>query len=883
MIVRILRNTDERRLAACRKAGGNRMDNRPQGRDTHVTGAGKEIKKRGSGLNTGPVGSTPSHSSSGSRPESSSGNRPAAPGGSRPVGRNAQTGYGSAGGQRASGGRSPLLTIIIAAVVLLGGGGFGLNSLLGGGGDSQPASGYTEYYDQSSQSYNQGSQNYNQGSQGYNQGGQSSGQSGIDISSILSGLGGQSSSAGFLGSSVGNVSNGWAGSGGSNASKLNTSVDPAARAKYTNILGGGKDTVTIMVYMCGSDLESKSGMGTADLMEMTKATLSDHVNLIVYTGGATRWKNDVVSSSVNQIYKIENGGKLRRLVQDAGSPAMTDPATLTSFIKYCSENFPANRNELILWDHGGGSISGYGYDEKSRGSASMGLSGISKALKNAGITFDFIGFDACLMGTLENALTLTPYADYLIASEETEPGIGWYYTNWLTELSNNTSLSTLEVGKRIIDDFVEACNQKCAGQKTTLSIVDLAELEKTVPAKFSAFASGISSLLENKEYKVVSDARAGAREFAASSQVDQVDLVHLAYKLDTAESKALAQTLLNAVKYNRTSSSITNAYGISIYFPYQKMNRVQSAANAYNAIGLDSNYTRCIQQFASVEASAQAASGGTVNPFGALTGSGSSGISSDFLSSMLGSFLGGSSSGGISGLGGANSGFLGKGLPAEDISAYLNEYRFDPSALVWQSVNGETVMALSEEQWSLVHDLTLNVFYDDGEGYIDMGLDNVFQFTESGALVGKYDGTWIAINSQPVPYFYIDAVVDGDSVTITGRVPVLLNDARADLIIVFNNDHPYGYIAGARSDYRDGETETVSKSIDELEIGDKIDFICDYYTYDGTYENSYLIGDTLVYAGNEEISNVYIDASSAIATYLFTDIYNQTYWTPPIP
>ena len=320
MIVRILRNTDERRLAACRKAGGNRLDNRPQGRDTHVTGAGKEIKKRGSGLNTGPVGSTPSHSSSGSRPESSSGNRPAAPGGSRPVGRNAQTGYGSAGGQRASGGRSPLLTIIIAAVVLLGGGGFGLNSLLGGGGDSQPASGYTEYYDQSSQSYNQGSQNYNQGSQGYNQGGQSSGQSGIDISSILSSLGGQSSSAGFLGSSVGNVSNGWAGSGGSNASKLNTSVDPAARAKYTNILGGGKDTVTIMVYMCGSDLESKSGMGTADLMEMTKATLSDHVNLIVYTGGATRWKNDVVSSSVNQIYKIENGCKLRRLVQDAGSP-----------------------------------------------------------------------------------------------------------------------------------------------------------------------------------------------------------------------------------------------------------------------------------------------------------------------------------------------------------------------------------------------------------------------------------------------------------------------------------------------------------------------------------------------------------------------------------
>ena len=859
------------------------MDNRPQGRDTHVTGAGKEIKKRGSGLNTGPVGSTPSHSSSGNRPASSGSNRPAAPECRRPANRSAQD-YSSGGGQRASGGRSPILTIIIAAIVLLGGGGFGLNSLLGGGGDTEPSSGYTQDYTQNySQNYNQSGQNDNQGNQSYHQSGQSSGQSGIDISSILGGLGGQSSASSFLGSSVGSVSNGWSGSsGGSNASKLNTAVDPAARAKYTKLLGGGKDTVTIMVYMCGSDLESKSGMGTSDLVEMTKATLSDNVNLIVYTGGATRWKNDVVSSSVNQIYKIENG-KLRRLVQDAGAPTMTDPATLTSFIDYCTKNFPASRNELILWDHGGGSISGYGYDEKSRGSGSMGLSGISKALKNAGITFDFIGFDACLMGSLENALMLTPYADYLIASEETEPGIGWYYTNWLTELSKNTSMSTPEVGKLIVDGFVSECNQKCPGQKTTLSVVDLAELEKTVPDKFSAFANGLSGLLESKEYKTVSDARAGAREFAVSSKVDQVDLVHLAYNLNTPESKALAQTLLSAVKYNRTSSSITNAYGISIYFPYQKMNRVQSAANAYNAIGIDSAYTRCIQQFASVEASGQAASGGTASPFGALSGSGSSGISADFLSSMLGSFLGGGTSGGISGLGGANSGFLGKGLPAEDISEFLKANRFDPSALVWQSVNGETVMELSEEQWSLVHDLALNVFYDDGEGYIDLGLDNVFKFTESGALIGTYDGTWLAINSQPVPYYYIDSVVDGEHVTITGRVPVLLNDARADLIIVFDNDHPYGYIAGARSDYRDGETETVAKSIDELEIGDRIDFICDYYTYDGTYENSYLMGDTLIYGGQEEISNVTINASSAIATYLFTDIYNQTYWTPEIP
>lgn len=36
--------------------------------------------------------------------------------------------------------------------------------------------------------------------------------------------------------------------------------------------------------------------------------------------------------------------------------------------------------------------------------------------------FEFIGFDACLMSTLEVANQMVPYARYLYASEEYEPG-----------------------------------------------------------------------------------------------------------------------------------------------------------------------------------------------------------------------------------------------------------------------------------------------------------------------------------------------------------------------------------------------------------------------------------------------------------------------------
>jgi len=823
------------------------MENRPQGREKHVTGQGKDIQRRGSGLGTGPVGSTPSHIS---RPTGSQGS-----------GSQRSSATSSSGGKR-----SPLIAIIIAAVVLLGGGGAGLSGLFGGSSESTTDS-YTSSYTTYTQAPSTGSGSYS------SIGGSSSGSGllgGIDISSLL-------------GSSVGSVSSGW--SGTNNTARLNTSVDPAARAKRTAILGGGQDTVTIMVYMCGSDLESKSGMGTSDLAEMTSANLSDQVNLLVYTGGSSAWKNNVVSSSVNQIYKVESGG-MRRLVENDGTAAMTSPATLTGFIKYCADNYPANRYELILWDHGGGSISGYGYDEKNARSGSMSLKGIDTALSNAGVTFDFVGFDACLMGTLENGLTIAPYADYLIASEETEPGIGWYYTGWLTALSQNTSMSTLEIGKRIVDDFVETCNTKCSGQKTTLSVVDLAELEKTVPESFKDFAVSLSEMMTENNYKAVSDARTGSREFATSSKVDQVDLVDLARNLNTTESNALAQTLLSAVKYNRTSSSMTNAYGISIYFPYQKVSRVDSAVNAYDALGLDSDYTRCIQQFASLEAGGQAVSGGSASPISSLLGASSGGsmMSGDLISGLLGSFLGGSNSFGVSGLTGSNSSFLGKGLlDTESAAQYLSDYRFDPAALQWTFDGSNYVMALPEEQWTLVHDLALNVYYDDGEGFIDLGLDNVFDFTDEGALLGEYDGTWLAINGQPVPYYYIDTVMDGSNYTITGRVPVLLNGSRADLILVFDSASPYGYIAGARTDYRNGETETVSKSFDELAEGDVIDFVCDYYAYDGTYLDSYMMGEQWLYDGTVEISNVYINADAAMATYLFTDIYCQSYWTPVIP
>ncbi len=809
--------------------------NRPRSREKYVTEGGKGVKKRGSGTGTGPVGNGGDGLKQDAHSSSNTDARKAKKGGK-----------GTSGNvTRSSGSSSPLIKIIIIVVALLGGGGgLGgvLTGLLGGGGDS----------------------------------------TGTD--SGLSGLG--SSLAGITSMlNSGSVSDGWELT--ANTGRLNTDVASAARDKRTEIIGNGKDEVTIMVYMCGTDLESKYGMGTSDLQEMMKATISDKVNLIVYTGGCSKWKNSSISNKVNQIYQVKNG-KLTVLDKDAGSASMTNPDTLTDFIKWCKKEYPANRNMLIFWDHGGGSISGYGYDEKYKSSGSMDLSEINQALKKAGVSFDVIGFDACLMATLETALMLAPYADYMIASEETEPGVGWYYTNWLTALSGNTSMSTLEIGKKIADDFVETCATQCRGQKTTLSVVDLAELEKTVPDELKAFSKSASELITENKYQTVSDARYGTREFASS--IDQVDLVHLASNLGTDEGKELAEALLGCVKYNRTSSNMTNAYGLSIYFPYKKVSSVDQVVDTYEDIGMDEEYMRCIQQFASLEVGGQASSGGTSSAlpslFGSLMGGGSStasGGNSDVISGLLTGLLSGQMNG-ITGLDKSNTAFIGEGAgDTEAVAKYLADNYFDATKLVWtENSKGQKVLKLSEEQWKLVHGLVLNMFYDDGEGYIDLGMDNVFEFDSEGNLIGETDRTWLAINGQPVAYYHMDTVDDGTNYTITGRVPALLNGEKVDLILVFDNENPKGYIAGARFNYAEGETETVAKSMGQLQVGDTLDFLCDYYSYSGEYQDSYYLGEQMTVTSDMVISNVDVGEGAVKVTYRFTDIYNQHYWTPAI-
>ena len=807
-------------------------NNRPRGRKRNVSDQGNGVNVWGQGHGTGPVGSGASGGSGGS-------------------GR-------KGGGTRNSRGMGGLPLIVVLLIVLFGGGGT-LGGLFGGGSDSYSSTGNNwnveENYTPSS------------GDSSFNYTGSSYGGNGAH-------------------------STGWT-NGNASQTEVNTSVASGSREKFTKIKGGGEDTVTIMVYLCGTDLESRSGMGTSDLQEMASANLGKKINLLVYTGGCSNWRNNIVSSKVNQIYQVLEGG-VKCLVRDAGSSAMTDPDNLAGYIQWCAENYPADRYELILWDHGGGSVSGYGYDEKYKNSGSMTLSGIKKALDKGGVKFDFVGFDACLMATAETAMMLDDYADYMVASEETEPGVGWYYTDWLTALGKNTSMPTVEIGQRIVDSFVEVCARKCQGQKTTLAVIDLAEVANTVPDKVSKFSKAVSKEISDKNYQQIAQARSQAREFAASTKIDQVDLVHLAENTGLSEGKELASVIRGAVKYNRTSANMTNAYGLSIYFPYRGSARyVDSVSKTYNEIGMDADYTTCIRQFASLQVSGQAASGGSGTPYNTLfgdyagdfTGLEESGTN-ELIGALLSSFLGGNYSS-VYDMTSSGASFLSdRALSDEDLTEYLQEHHFDATRLAWEQIDGRERISLPEDQWALVTNLGLSMYYDTGDGYAELGLDSVYEFDEENRLVADEGKYWISINNQPVAYYQLDAVDDGTTYTITGRVPCLLNGQRSNLILVFDSENENGYVAGAMSDYSREENIDVAAKVDtELRPGDVIQPLCDVYKYDGTYDDNYNIGEPLTIensAADLTISDNPVGSGKVLITYRFTDIYGTNYWTKAI-
>lgn len=363
--------------------------------------------------------------------------------------------------------------------------------------------------------------------------------------------------------------------------------------------------LTIMVYMTGSDLESGYGAATNDITEMLRAhTDAENVNLIVMTGGSHKWWGGFPSDRT-VIYEIN--GRRPTEVWSSDVLNMADAATLTTFIDYGYANYPAEDYALILWDHGGGPLMGVCADELhvDNGVTDMlDMVELQTALSMspcASQPLEWIGFDACLMSSIETACMCAPYAEYMIASQEVEPGTGWNYA-FLSGIAADADGAA--TGRRIVDAYIESFGSSANMYPLTLACIDLGEVYD-VETALDAMFSSINGVLDESSFSIFSNKRRDTRALgraSTGSEYDLVDLFNLTQQYADQAPEAAAQLLSaidEAVIYHR--SNIENTNGLSVYYPYFNKDYYTYLWEAeYSRLFFAPGYTNYLRSFASI-------------------------------------------------------------------------------------------------------------------------------------------------------------------------------------------------------------------------------------------------------------------------------------------
>ena len=532
-----------------------------------------------------------------------------------------------------------------------------------------------------------------------------------------------------------------------------------------------------------------------------------------------------------------------------GMQNMADSATLTDFIQYCSSNYAADHYGLVLWDHGGGVVGGYGYDENFGGD-SMSLTEMSRALGDASVHLDMLGFDACLMANFETCLMAAPYADYLIASEEPEPGCGWYYTDWIGKLSENCGIPPKRYGRQIIDDYITESGWDSPSMYSTLGMFDLQQVTQKLLPALSQFSDDAVQQLSAGEYRRISQSRSNTRA-VYQSELDHIDLLDYAQHSQSETADQLEQAVSDCVVYYRETENGSGDNGLSILFPYYDLSALDMLEEMYQTLGYDDAYPAFLEQFAKVMAGGQISVSGFSNTQNHAAAS-------------------------------EYSGFQWFDADAGYDESYYETYSADLSLLETTEVDGRCVLELSEEDWEIVNDAAMQMFAVYDGFYVDMGLDDYCEFDDYGNLIVEYDQTWVALDGQVVPFFHESYTSDGDSFFTCGSVPCVYNGIDAEIVLVWDTEHPSGYAAGVRPVYTDS---VAAKGLYDICDGDTFQVYYDIYDEDLNYVETMTLDDE-IFTVQDSLEVGYADAAEQLGDtfiyYVLEDIYNNTYYTDSI-
>ncbi len=542
-------------------------------------------------------------------------------------------------------------------------------------------------------------------------------------------------------------------------------------------------------YLCGSDLETNGGFASTDLAEMMEVSLPENVSVVIQTGGSAAWQNELMNPGKIQRWLYNSEGL--KLIEEHDTVNMGDAQTLYDFLYFANTHYPADKVAVTFWNHGGGSVGGAAFDQLY-GLDSLNLAEMYEAFHavwpadKANPALELVGFDTCLMATVDVAAVFQNFSKYLVASEELEPGNGWLYSGWLGELAANPDMEGAELGTAICNTYYEGCEAVGTQDQTTLSVTDLTKLEPLLEA-YEAFGEEAFAAAANDPgfFAELGRAAAQSENYGGNTKeqgyTNMVDLGHLArqtaWMLPSAQG--VCDALADCVIYKVGGIYRAEATGLSCYYSY---NGDVDDFNGYVGVGVGSAFKHLY------------AYGLT----GELTEDGE-----DYLASL--------------------------DIESLPEMVTLPDMEWDGMPLTLND-EGAAVLTLGPDANDLLAGIGFSLYYIDEQNdqMMLLGTDNdITADWENGVFCDNFRGVWGALDDHLV---YMELSFAGDEYNLYS-VPVLLNGVEYNLQVVYDFTAEEWRILGASQSL--DESGMAAKELRLLEEGDVITTIWKAASYSG--------------------------------------------------
>lgn len=641
-------------------------------------------------------------------------------------------------------------------------------------------------------------------------------------------------------------------------------------------------TMSILMYMCGTDLQSDC---VNDLYEMCAAEIPDNVTVVVQAGGASEWDDSRLRA--NRINRFTIADYDFSDVEVCAWQNMGAQETLEDYLDWAVSTYPADRYMLVFWNHGGGSNSGVCFDETADYDG-LTIHEINDALynfteANPDFHLDVIGFDACLMATYETAAHMQYYADFMVASEELEPGLGWNYA-WLDALGENPALDAQGIGVAIADAYMEACLDENPDDYLSMSVLYLPAMEYLV-STMETYAAYLSQALDAGQLSTFSRARQRMYAFgdfddATSDMVDMMALIDGTRTIAPQTADVLQTAYERVVRYNVGTRKFDYLTGMSVYFPsgsydgdgcQETIPNMTEFTRGYAELRSGGNYVFSAQVPQQVTSgSASGAFTGNLmdavfSPASTFTAS-EAPLSADTsvvdlpdiaptFTSMNDAFF---------------SGFL---VPDDsDADDWLDADFSDEVYACSMTLSQDELNNLSMIEGLLY----LDGSDDEDTFYIEMGaMQNAAIDWESGEIISQFDGTWPMLDEQIVMMY--DQLVNGGM--RRSVIPVRCNDVEGYLLVMRRGFDSDWTIVGFTQGYDDAGLPVRGST--PLTEGDVVTPIYNvlYEDEDGELQEMTMNGDPIVAGEGGAIDFGFYSLEGSDATYLYcfclTDIYGE--------